>query len=328
MLPAAKQANERLHARVTCQGVGKAKVQGFGADGRVQARFVRRKPHADSSLCPTGADSFRNGSVTVCLKARSALAREKFVEALPRRRTRFAECPRGARRMTALTERVRASVGNARPSSQRATRAISSRCPGGRALSGRYGREARRCCGAGRRAPDRVSTSRSAAVPPRGNTSSRNPLVRAYSAACSPAAGSQQATTSVVFAALGPVHVQCRPARLRRAARHSVSALRPGKAAAAQLTSASQYRHGSTRGCQAHSGPAGVRVLKPLPNNSSTEHSNTRANASAAVTEGVSRPPSMALTDVRAMSARRASSACDQPQDSTPTGDRALSDFE
>ena len=77
MLPTAKQADERLQARVACQGIGKTKVQRFGADGeKVQARFVRCKPHAYSSLCPTGADSFRNGRVTVCLKTGSALARE------------------------------------------------------------------------------------------------------------------------------------------------------------------------------------------------------------------------------------------------------------
>jgi hypothetical protein len=67
----------------------------------------------------------------------------------------------------------------------------------------------------------------------------------------------------------------------------------------------------SPRGSQAHSEWRG-RGASLRPNNSSTEHSNIFANASAVATDGERRSPSIALTAAREMPARSASSTCDQ----------------
>ena len=68
--------------------------------------------------------------------------------------------------------------------------------------------------------------------------------------------------------------------------------------------------------------PCGRRPPHPLnlgrgrgsaANKSSTEHPNARASVKAAVTDGLSRPASIALMPVRDRPARAASSCCDQP---------------
>ena len=84
-----------------------------------------------------------------------------------------------------------------------------------------------------------------------------------------------------------------------------------GKRSVRLPTSDSQYRQGSDVGCQAHSGSI---VLSPVvPNRLSTEQLKAADRARAALTEGTSREPSIALTAAREMPALRANSACDQP---------------